>query len=254
MTTSNLLVYRALAGSQLYGTASPDSDTDWVEVYLPSRESIFGIDDKWGRYKQDTGEESDVSRFGINQFMKLLGKGNPNVLETCFCPTNRIEHLNVAFSTLISGDEQTMTGLAAILNKTSVVKAHLGFAIQQVNKMMPSKAKWTGPRREALFKKYGYDVKYAAHAVRLTYQCEQLLSKGYIEYPYPPFIVKMLASIRAGEKTLKEVRDWFNSGLTLVQELEKTQCAITDEDKRPEINRRLIRFYEEVGYAAIKFY
>ena len=243
-----MLIYKGLAGSQLYGTALPESDTDYVEVHLPSKEQIFGLDDKYSKYKQTLGEE-DISRFGVNQYMKLVRKANPNVLETIFCPANRIEHIHPAFRPLVSGEEQTMPGVTAILNKKNIVSAHLGFAIQQCNKMLPAKAKWAGPRREVLFEKYGYDVKYAAHAVRLVHQCLDLLERGYIEYPYKQSVITLLKIIREGTMKLGEVREIFADGLKRVQDMEKTDCAITDEDKTPEINQRLLTFYRQVDYA-----
>jgi predicted nucleotidyltransferase len=245
-----MLLYRGLAGSQLYGTATPESDTDYVEVYRPSVEDIFGLGDKWKGFAQTLGDE-DVSRFGVNQFMKLVGKGNPNVLETLFCTPDKIQYINPNFRTLISGEDQTMSGLAALLHKKSVVKAHLGFALQQSKKMLPAKAKWAGPRREALFKKYGYDVKYAAHAVRLTHQCLDLLERGFVEYPYKQSVIVLLTMIKEGKMELKWVRDVFARGLERVQAMEQTDCAIDDDDKTDEINRRLISFYKNTGYADV---
>jgi len=243
-----MLIYRGLAGSQLYGTATPESDIDYIEVHLPTLAQIFGLGDKYASFKQTLGEE-DISRFGVNQFMRLLARGNPNALETMFCPENRIEYIHPSFRRLIAGEEQTMSGVAAILRKTSVVKAHLGFAIQQSGKMLPAKAKYAGPRRTALFDKYGYDTKYAAHAIRLVYQCRQLLQDGYIEYPYPQSMIDHLLKIRNGERLLVSVREEFARELTIVQEIGQTQCVITDDDKSDVINQRLLQFYIDIGYA-----
>jgi predicted nucleotidyltransferase len=237
----------------LYGTATPRSDTDYIEVHLPTKDQIFGLGDKWATFPQTLGEH-DVSRFGVNQYIKLLAKGNPNVLETIFCPEDRMEVCHDAFRTLAAGEEQTMPGVAAILHKDSIIHAHLGFAIQQTNKMMPAKAKWAGPRREALFDQYGYDVKYAAHAIRLVHQCLEVLDTGYISYPYQPAMVTYLQDIRKGKYKLQEIRDKFAYELKRVEHMKKLDCAINNEDKTSIINGRLIAFYETMGYAACKHY
>jgi len=242
-------IYRGLGGSQLYGTAIADSDIDYIEVHLPTRDQIFGLGNKWEKIPQTLGEH-DVSRFNVNQYIKLLAQGNPNVLETIFCPEDKMEICHNAFRTLVAGEDQTMPGLAAIFHKDNIIQAHLGFAIQQTNKMMPAKAKWAGPRREALFKKYGYDVKYASHAIRLVHQCLELLELGYVTYPYSPDIIKLLRDIRKGKYKLQEVRDMFAYELGRVEHMKEYDCAINNEDKRPIINQRLIAFYKEMEYAA----
>jgi len=236
------LIYKGLAGSQLYGTATPESDTDYVEVYLPYKTDIFGLGDKWKGMTQETGDE-DFQRFKVNQYVKLLCKGNPNVLETVFCPPYGIVYTHDAW-TIVTDN------VAALLSKTSIIKSHLGFAIQQLSKMLPASAKDAGPRRRVLCEKYGYDVKYAAHAIRLCHQCSEILFRGFIQYPYQLEFADHLLDIRAGKFTLAEVREEFAERMAKVQKQEQGDCFLNDDNKTSEANVRLYRFYKEIGYAA----
>lgn len=63
-------------------------------------------------------------------------------------------------------------------------------------------------KRKELVEKYGYDVKFAYHVVRLLLEVEQILATGTIDLQRDR---EQLKSIRRGEWSEKEIRDWASA-------------------------------------------
>jgi len=68
------LLLRTLAGSRLYGTAGPDSDWDWYEVYdhiQPVQRKRDGL---------------DVIKMPLSKWIMLCEKGTHQALDALWCP------------------------------------------------------------------------------------------------------------------------------------------------------------------------
>ena len=72
-----MLLLKTLTGSRLYGTASPDSDYDYICVYSENIKSRHKIKDGY-----------DVQEWSLSTFMKLAWKGSHNALDIMWCPVN----------------------------------------------------------------------------------------------------------------------------------------------------------------------
>ncbi len=70
--------------------------------------------------------------------------------------------------------------------------------------------------RKKLIEKYGYDIKFAYHVVRLINEAEQILEHGDIDLERDR---EMLKSIRRGEWTQEEIRAWFSDKEKLTSKL-----------------------------------
>lgn len=89
------ILFRHLAGSKLYGTNLPTSDTDYKEVYIPSpREILLGrtsvaAQSSTGSVKgKNTAEDEDVTRTSLQKFLSLCANGDVGCIETLFAETN----------------------------------------------------------------------------------------------------------------------------------------------------------------------
>ena len=80
-------------GSMLYGTNTPQSDEDFVSVFIPKIEHILGLNKveqvllstkKSSEKRQNTEEDSDHTAYTLDRFIKLLFKSNINMLELLF--------------------------------------------------------------------------------------------------------------------------------------------------------------------------
>jgi hypothetical protein len=74
-----------------------------------------------------------------------------------------------------------------------------------------------GAKRKQLYAQYGYDVKYASHAIRLTHQLGDILTEGRIVFPYPAELVTVIKAIKTGQVTLAEFDILYAQSLTKVE-------------------------------------
>src|SRR5262249_46903708 len=79
-----------------------------------------------------------------------------------------------------------------------------GYAYSQMNKVRHKNPE--GKRRE-LVEKYGMDLKFAYHVVRLVDECRQILTEGTIDLQRNR---EQLKAIRRGEWTLEQLEQWFS--------------------------------------------
>ena len=82
------LAYKYIRGSQSYGLATPESDTDYGGVFILPEEYLKGLRSNY--VEQVSDEKSDIVYYEIGRWMELLLKGNPNVLESLFIPEDCI--------------------------------------------------------------------------------------------------------------------------------------------------------------------
>jgi len=78
-----------------------------------------------------------------------------------------------------------------------------GYAYSQLSKMA---GKTVESKRYESVLKYGYDVKFAYHTVRLVLEVEQILTEHTIDLRRNSDLLK---AIRQGEWTEQQVREWF---------------------------------------------
>lgn len=77
------VIFKTVAGSHLYGTATPESDYDVRGVCHQTPESLIGL----SPFDQYQAEKEDLTIFGLNKFCKLAADCNPNIIEILFAPT-----------------------------------------------------------------------------------------------------------------------------------------------------------------------
>lgn len=184
-------------GSQVYGTATPFSDIDVGVVALESPLHIFGLQDATDFPQIQDEENRDVRRFWLKRFLRLCVRGNPNVLEWLYTPEEHVIYTHPLFENYI------LFYRDVFLDYDKIIQSHLGFAKSQIIKMTRHE-KEMGAKRKSLVMAYGYDTKYASHAIRLIYQLTQILEHGRIVLPYPESVRTELLSIKIGQVSLSE--------------------------------------------------
>lgn len=75
------IIYRVIAGSHAYGTATPESDVDVRGVFLPEQKYILGC-----MHHIEQVQENEETVFEFRKFMQLASQANPNILELLFVP------------------------------------------------------------------------------------------------------------------------------------------------------------------------
>jgi hypothetical protein len=90
-----------------------------------------------------------------------------------------------------------------------------GYAYAQLHKI-GTKADSSNPKRQESIEKYGYDVKFAYHVVRLALEGEQILMEHDLDIERNREVLK---SIRRGEWTEEKLRKWFDEKEKHLEEL-----------------------------------
>jgi predicted nucleotidyltransferase len=225
-------------GSNAYGVATNDSDLDVYGFCIPPKTVVFphlnGEIDGFGKQKPrfaqwqqhhiddpDSGKEYDFSVYSIVKFFHLCMENNPNMLDALFVPRNCIIH-----STKIA--EIVRENRQLFLHKGSYHKLK-GYAYAQLHKM---KEKNPIGKRVETVEKFGYDVKYAYHLVRLIGQCEQILVEHDLILNDQTRMEHMKA-IRRGEVTEDAIIKFFEEKEITLEKLyrESTLQHSPDEEK-----------------------
>ena len=208
------LQYEVIMGSLAYGVSSDSSDIDIYGFCIPNKsvvfphttgKYIFGYDktvpnnfEQWQQHHVKDPEkkkEYDFSIYNITKYFRLCADGNPNMVDSLFVPLRCVSHAT-AIGNLVR--EKRFDFLSKKCWHT-----FKGYAYSQMHKMDIKNP--DGKRRE-LIDKYGYDVKYAYHLVRLLNEVEQILLEGDLDLERNR---EQLKSIRKGKWKIEEIKGYF---------------------------------------------
>lgn len=134
---ANNIILKLRTGSQLYGTATPESDEDFIEIGIPKAQYILGMNtvelvDIGEKSKLSSGKNApdaiDSTIFTLTKFCKLALDGNPNVLELLF-----VNEQNKVSSTEL-GEE--LLSLRDKFISQLIIHRFAGYAFSQRHKMV----------------------------------------------------------------------------------------------------------------------
>jgi len=209
--------YEVIMGSIAYGVSDDDSDMDIYGFAIPPRDMVFphlsgyihGFDEELKPFTQfqqhkildksanaGKGREYDLTIYSIIKYFRLLTDCNPNIIDTLFVPRRC-----VVYSTNLG--ELLRENRHLFLNK-GCWPTFKGYAYTQIHKM---KTKQPEGKRVQLVEKYGYDVKFAYHVVRLLNEIEQIMAEGTLALDQNS---EQLKAIRRGEWTQQQVETYFH--------------------------------------------
>jgi predicted nucleotidyltransferase len=237
-------MYETIVGSVAYGVADEFSDYDVTGFFVPPVADLFphlsghilGYDKDvrapkaWQQHHimdEDKGREYDLNIYSITVYFRLCMENNPNMVTTLYTPRMCVLH-----STNLS--EMVRSKRDLFLHKKCWPK-YKGYAYQQLHKMK-TKCPEDGSKRDLLRKKYGYDVKFAYHLVRLLLEAETIMTEGTMNITRH---AEHLKAIRRGEVTQQEVFDWAASK---EKHLEKVyeESTLREFPAREEIKQLLL--------------
>lgn len=243
------LKYLTITGSLSYGVSSDASDLDCVGFCIPDKELVFphtaghiqGFGTQIQRFDQfqqhgmiRQGDPTvyDVTIYNIVKYFQLCLENNPNMIDSLYTPERC-----VTFRTTIS--DLVRENRDIFLHKGSFHKFK-GYAYSQLSKIR-SKSNATNPKRQESIQKFGYDVKFAYHLVRLMNEAEQIMVEHTLDIEQSR---EQLKSIRRGEWTLEELEAYFTKRETQLEEVYQKSTLRHSPDE-PAVKTLLLKCLEE---------
>lgn len=201
-------ILRTVVGSGVHGIAIPGTDDhDEMGIYIPKPEHLLGV----SSYREDfiwrtqpegarSGPgDTDLVCYSLRKYLRLAVKGNPTALTPLFAPEESIlkitpvgEHLRLIRDWFLS--EQA-------------IERFLGYMHGQHERMMGRGKQNRVPNRPELIEKYGWDVKYGSHALRLAYQGYELATTGNIVMPMKVEEREAVLAVKRGEVPREDVSE-----------------------------------------------
>lgn len=198
-------ILRTQVGSGLHGVAIEGTDDrDEMAVCLEPPECVIGLE-KFEQYQFRTQPEgvrsgpSDVDyvNYSLRKWSRLAAQGNPTVLLLLFAPEREIVEIN-------QWGRKLQTDKDLFLSREAG-RRFIGYLDAQRDRMLGLRSQRTN--RPELIEVYGFDTKFATHAIRLGLQGVELLQTGSITLPIPEPDRTWLRELRIGKYTKQEALD-----------------------------------------------
>jgi hypothetical protein len=158
----------------------------------------------------------DLMRYSLHKYLRLATAGNPSILVPLFAPP---EHVLIATE---AGHE--LRDLAPSIVSRRAGFRFLGYLESQRLRMMGADKQNRVPKRPELIEQYGFDTKYAGHAIRLGLQGIELMSTGRLMLPMSYPERRLVVAVRTGQFKFEEC-------LSIIHEAKQQLTYILDNHK-----------------------
>ncbi len=204
-------VLRVLVGSTVHGTqVEGTDDRDEMGIYVEPPAAVFGPLADPEQYVSRTQPEGvrsgpgdvDLTVYGLRKWMRLACHGNPSMLLPLFVPDDAV------LVRTEPGD--SLRAMAPAIVSRQAGHRHLGYLQAQRQRMDGRGKRNRVPNRPELIARYGFDTKYAGHALRLGYQGVELMTTGRITLPMPEADRRRVVAVRQGEVQLAQAAEWID--------------------------------------------
>jgi predicted nucleotidyltransferase len=176
----------------------------------------------------------DLVTHSLRKYLQLALKGNPSVLVPLY--------LTDPFLQVCTVEGYELQALAPrIISKRAIV-AFLGYLTAQEEKLKGERS--TRVHRPELVAKYGYDTKFAMHALRLGFQGLELAQEHRLTLPMTGSVRLYLRDVRTGKYPLVEVL----ASIERIKEAlraELQESELPDEPDTEAVERWMLEKYRE---------
>lgn len=247
------MCYATIMGSQAYGVSDESSDMDIYGFCMPPKRILFphlagvipGFGDQGERFEQfqqigvvdpdalgGKGREYDITIYSIVRYFHLCMNMNPNMVDSLFTPANCVIQSTRVGNIVREARHD-------FLNK-KCWHTFKGYAYAQLKKM--SSKERTGKRKETI-EKYGFDVKFGYHVVRLIGEIEQILKEGDLDVQRDK---ERLKAIRRGEWSEERIKEYFAEQEKILEKAyNESELPYSPKDVEPKLKTLLINCIEE---------
>jgi len=217
--------YEVATGSTAYGVSGDMSDMDVYGWCIPPKDVVFphlggeipGFGTQIQRFEQwqehhieTEGGQYDVAVYNVVKYAQLCLENNPNMIDSLFVPQRCVLHATKV-------GQMFRDARKRFLHRGSWHKFK-GYAYSQMKRISTEAQNKTGKRKD-LIEKYGWDVKFGYHIVRLINEVKQILVTGDLDLEQNK---EQLKAIRAGEWSLEQLHTFFNDQERALEEIYNT--------------------------------
>lgn len=134
---NRILIFKAIVGSQAYGTNTPDSDIDVKGVYIQNPFDVSSFN-----YTPQDLPDKDTTYWELKRFLELAMSSNPTVLELLFTPEDCILYEHPLWTIIKKHRQMFLT--------KECKNSFMGYAKQQIYKAkgLNKKMNWEQERIE----------------------------------------------------------------------------------------------------------
>lgn len=245
-------ILRVQVGSHVHGTAVEGTDDeDQMGIFIQPAGQLLGIDpprhhDVWRTAEQRAALEGgtgtsprsmpgdlDLVRYSLPTWMRLALEGNPSVLLPLYAPDRNV--------VLCCSDGAHLRTMAGVIVSRRAGHRFLGYANAQLERLRGGGRRPRVPKRPELIERYGYDTKYAGHALRLTLQGIELVSTGTLTLPMPDEQRDAVLAVRRGEHTQAQAEALIERRVTeLADLLAAGGGPLREEPNREAVNAWMV--------------
>ena len=236
-------VLRTVVGSGLHGIEIEGTDDhDEMGVYVEPPSHVLGVlasgekgsRDSYVYRTQPEGVRSgpgdvDLVLYSFRKFIGLAVKGNPTALMPLFAPESAVLKVEWLGEDLRDHRSSFLSGQA--------IERFLGYMYAQHDRMLGYGKRSAVPNRPELIEKYGFDTKYAAHALRLSMQGLEIADKARLTLPMHPADRGLIKDVKLGKVPREEVSKMITANADRVRKLIDTDMlAVPAEPDYQTIN------------------
>ncbi len=132
MDNLNIIV-KMKFGSKLYGTDTPESDTDYKGVFLPTAKEVllnripksYNYMTKQNKKDKNSSEDMDIEFYSLHHFIKLACEGQTVAMDMIHAPDHMIEEKTDIWDLIVNNRKKLYT---------KKMKAFVGYAKRQMEK------------------------------------------------------------------------------------------------------------------------
>jgi len=231
-------------GSTAHGVSVGTDDRDQMGVFVEPPKYVCGMSSldhkihrvgKDGKLKGD-GERSgpgdlDLVYYSLRKYCRLASQGNPSVLVLLWLPFYYYRCI-----------DELGAELVALRNAFVCLEAgrrFLGYLVGQRKALTGERNKKVS--RPELVERYGYDTKFAGHALRLGIQGYEYLGTGSLTIPMREVDRELVLAVRRGELSYEQALGEISAvEEELERLLERNPLGLPERSDRDRVNKWLV--------------
>lgn len=236
-------ILRTEIGSTIHGCSiEAQGDRDEMGVCIEPPECVIGLEgfEQYQFRTQPAHHRSgpgdlDLTIYSLRKWAWLAAKGNPTVLLLLFAPRDKWVWWDDRY-----GPE--LQSKVDLFHSREAGRRFVGYLKAQRQELLGQRSRKMN--RPELIKVYGFDTKFAYHAIRLGIQGVEFLATGNITLPIPEPERAWLRELRVGKHTKQEALD-------RIDDLESKLIHLTQTVDLPEnadlgkLNQWLVGVYQD---------